>query len=369
MANPKDDLAFARIVNVPARGLGKTTLDHLVRAARERGIPLLAHGATCETCSRVERARRFAGLQDFTRLMDELVALSDHPPDQVILRLLDRTGYRNQLAEESRDKGEDRLANLDELISAAREFDQEHPGASIHDFLADVTLASPIDRWDQQTGAVTLMTLHAAKGLEFPVVFIVGLEQGLLPHTRALNDDKQLEEERRLLFVGITRAQRELYLSRCRIRTFRGQQQATVPSRFLDELPSEPIESRDRSGIELPDPRVGRESGTWPRSSGSYPGPQRVPRAFRLTTAAELAGSSAGAGTVGAAGNLDGLRPGVTVVHPQFGIGRIVSVEGAGPKRKGTVAFAVGEPRTFVLALAPLRPLGRSAGGSGTVRG
>ena len=109
----------------------------------------------------------------------------------MILQILDRTGYRNHLAEDSRDNGEDRLANLDELISAAREFDQEHPGASIHDFLADVTLASPIDRWDQQTGAATLMTLHAAKGLEFPVVFIVALEEGLLPHTRAHDDDKR----------------------------------------------------------------------------------------------------------------------------------------------------------------------------------
>ncbi len=364
MANPKDDLAFARIVNVPPRGLGKTTLDHLARAARERGIPLLA---MARQASQVEglKEKAIRGLQDFTRLIDELVGLCDHSADQVILQILDRTGYRNHMAEDSRDNGEDRLANLDELISAAREFDQEHPGASIHDFLADVTLASPIDRWDQQTGAATLMTLHAAKGLEFPVVFIVALEEGLLPHTRAHDDDTQLEEERRLLFVGITRAQRELYLSQCRIRTFRGQQQATFPSRFLEELPPEPVEYRDRSGIELPQPHAGRASGSWPRRSDPYPRAQRSPREFRMTTAAELAGSSAGGGvgpTGSAAGNVDALRPGVTVVHPQFGIGRIVSVEGAGPRRKGTVAFAVGEPRTFVLAMAPLRPLGRPAG-------
>ena len=107
---------------------------------------------------------------------------------------------------DGRDNGEDRLANLDELITAAREFDQQNPGASIQDFLAEITLASAIDRWDQETGAVTLMTLHAAKGLEFPVVFIVALEEGLLPHSRANENDNQMEEERRLLFVGITRA-------------------------------------------------------------------------------------------------------------------------------------------------------------------
>jgi ATP-dependent DNA helicase UvrD/PcrA len=306
------------------------------------------------------------GLLEFTGLADKLVTLCDHPAEEVIRQLLERTGYRTYLTGETRDNGEDRLANLDELISAAREFDQDHPGASIHDFLAEVTLASPIDRWDQQTGTVTLMTLHAAKGLEFPVVFVNALEEGLLPHSRVNDDNEQLEEERRLLFVGITRAQRELYLSRCRIRTFRGQQQATFPSRFLEELPAEPMEHHDRSGVEPPQRVAGHGAGGWPRRPEPYPRSRSGPREFRLTTAAELAGSTA-AGRVGPASapgpvNLDALRPGITVVHPHFGIGRIVSVEGAGPRRKGTVAFTVGEPRTFVLALSPLRPIGGTAG-------
>ena len=129
------------------------------------------------------------------------------------------------------------------------------PAQAIQDFLAEITLASAIDRWDEASGAVTLMTLHAAKGLEFPVVFIVALENGLLPHARAAENDNQIEEERRLFFVGITRARRELYLSRCVVRTFRGQQQATFPSRFLAELPEGPIVVRDllgRGPIELP---------------------------------------------------------------------------------------------------------------------
>ncbi len=303
---------------------------------------------------------------EFTRLVDELVTLCGHPAEEVIRRLLERTGYRGLLTRDTRDNGEDRLANLDELISAAREFDQDHPGASIHDFLAEVTLASPIDRWDQQTGTVTLMTLHAAKGLEFPVVFVNALEEGLLPHSRANDDHKQLEEERRLLFVGITRAQRELYLSRCRIRTFRGQQQATFPSRFLEELPADPMEHHDRSGVEPSQRAGGHGTVGWPRRQEPYPRPQPGSREFRLTTAAELAGAAA-EGRVGTANasapvNLDALRAGITVVHPQYGIGRIVSVEGAGPRRKGTVAFTVGEPRTFVLALAPLRPIGGTAG-------
>ena len=288
----------------------------------------------------------------------------------MIRQLLARTGYRDYLAEESRDNGEDRLANLDELISAAREFDQEHPGASIHDFLAEVTLASPVDRWDQETGSVTLMTLHAAKGLEFPVVFIVALEEGLLPHTRANESDNELEEERRLLFVGITRAQRELYLSRCRIRTFRGQQQATFPSRFLDELPAEPMEHHDRSGIEPPEPPGARGGYSWPRRADARPQPR--PREFRLTTAAALAGSSAGSpAELARPVDPDALRPGVTVMHPEYGIGRIVSVEGAGPNRKGTVAFTVGDSadvRPREVAASPARQVrGRAWPRSGPV--
>ncbi|MBV8487298.1 MAG: ATP-binding domain-containing protein, partial [Planctomycetaceae bacterium] len=272
--------------------------------------------------------------------------------------LLSRTGYRDYLKSDVRDGGEDRLANLDELISAAAEFDTEHPGASIHDFLAEVTLASPVDRWDQDQGAVTLMTLHAAKGLEFPVVFIVALEEGLLPHARANNDEKELEEERRLLFVGITRARRELYLSHCRVRTFRGQQQATTPSRFLGELPAEALEYHDRSGVELSH-RLAASGGTvFPRRSSPVPARRENVGAFHLTTAAELAGA-------GPDGSAEALRLGATVVHPQFGIGRIVSVEGDGTRRKGTVAFTVGPSRTFVLGMAPLRVLGK-ASGSGT---
>ena len=364
MANPKDDLAFARVVNVPPRGLGKTSLDHLVEAARERSVPLLTMAQQADQVQGL-KDKAVRGLLEFTRLLNELVTLCDHPAQEVLRKVLDRTGYRTYLSGDSRDNGEDRLANLDELISAAHEFDLDHPGASIHDFLAEVTLASPIDRWDQQTGSVTLMTLHAAKGLEFPVVFVNALEEGLLPHSRANDDDKQLEEERRLLFVGITRAQRELYLSRCRIRTFRGQQQATVPSRFLEELPSEPMEHHDRSGVELPQ-RFGGYGGGWPRRAEPLPRARAGPREFRLTTAAQLAGAAA-EGSISPSGatspvNLDALRPGATVVHPSFGIGRIIAVEGAGPKRKGTVAFAVGEPRTFVLALTPLRLVGGTVG-------
>jgi DNA helicase-2/ATP-dependent DNA helicase PcrA len=357
MSNPKDDLAFARVVNVPPRGVGKTSIDHLITAARERGIPLLAMARQASSIPAL-KDKSARGLGVFTRLLDELSKWRDHAAEEVIRQLLFQTGYRESLSAESHDDREDRLANLDELITAAREFDQGHPGLGIQDFLAEITLASPIDRWDQETGAVTLMTVHAAKGLEFPVVFIVALEQGLLPHVRAAGNSNELEEERRLLFVGITRARRELYLSRCRVRTFRGQQQATFPSTFLNELPEEPLVVRDLSGVGRPDFPPAQAHG--PRRAHSRE-PERAgaPLDFRLMTAAELAGARGGVSAAGPPGHvdIDAFRPGISVLHPEYGLGRIVGIEGAGPGRKGRVAFAVGPARTFVLAKSPLRPV------------
>ncbi|HZW30397.1 MAG TPA: UvrD-helicase domain-containing protein [Isosphaeraceae bacterium] len=363
MVNPKDDLAFARVANVPPRGLGKASIESLSAAARETGRPLLALARRATTVPGIkEKAGR--AFEDFAGMMEDLAALRELSAEEVIRRLLSQTRYREHLAADGGGTGEDRLANLDELITAAREFDQVHPGASIQDFLAEITLAAPIDRWDQQTGAVTLMTLHAAKGLEFPVVFIVALEEGLLPHGRALENDNEVEEERRLFFVGITRARRELNLSRCCVRSFRGQQQATLPSRFLAELPEEPLVLRDLSGVSSWDSRPRPGGGSWPaRRTESRPAP--AAGEFRLMTAADLAGNRGPAGTGAADGPVDlaGFQPGVAVLHPDYGLGRIVTVEGAGPHRKGRVRFAVGPERTFVLARSPLRPVTRSTPG------
>ncbi len=351
MANPKNDVAFGRVVNVPPRGIGKTTLEKLSERADALSIPLLAMARQAAAVPGLkDRAAR--SLRDFGLLMDELVALRDHAAEEVIRKLLTLTGYRASLAEDG-PTGEDRLANIDELISAAREFDREHVGGTVVDFLEDISLASAVDRWKDDAGAVTLMTLHAAKGLEFPVAFIVGLEQGLLPHSRANESDSELEEERRLLFVGITRAERELYLSHCRIREFRGQRQATIPSCFLAELPEDAVSIRDLTGGDMP--QVG--PAPW-RSRPELPArPAGRPGEFRLMTAADLAGAGPRlAPTPSAlADELGAFQPGVSVMHPQYGIGRIIAIEGAGPNRKGRIAFTLGGERTFILAKAPLK--------------
>ncbi len=347
MVNPKDNLAFARVVNVPPRGVGATTLEKLGERATSLGLPLLAMARQAAAVPGL-KDRAISALRDFAMLMDELTALRDHSAEEVIRKLLTLSGYRDFLATNAKGEGEDRLANIDELVSAARVFDSEHPGASVIDFMEEISLASSVDRLKDDSGAVTLMTLHAAKGLEFPLVFVVGIEQGLLPHSRANEDDSQIEEERRLLFVGITRAERELYLSHCRVREFRGQRQVTIPSRFLSELPEEAMTFRD-----LSDGPMG----------GSFAMPRRPafrPLAtagggFRLTTAAALGGAIPAAPP----DNLSVFKPGVSVMHPQYGMGRIVAIDGAGPDRKGRVAFTIGGERTFVLSKSPLKLITR----------
>lgn len=356
MANPKDDVAFERVVNVPPRGIGKTTLDRLAERARALGLPLLAMARQATNVPGI-KDKTARGLRDFALLTDELTAIKDHAAEEVLRRLLNLSGYHDYLADDGK-AGEDRLANVDELVTAARQFDREHPGASSLDFVEEVSLASAVDRWQDESGAVTLMTLHAAKGLEFPVVFMIGLEQGLLPHSRSNDSDSELEEERRLCFVGITRARRELYLSHCRIREFRGQKTATIPSLFLGELPEDALRVEDRS-----DPVAGLPSWTRrppePRGFGRGPAPAGAVTGgggFKLITAADLANASPAA-TSGPP-ELAGFVPGASVVHPNYGIGRITQVEGNGPNRKAKIAFAVGGERTFVLAKAPLRLVG-----------
>jgi DNA helicase-2/ATP-dependent DNA helicase PcrA len=361
IANPKDDLALSRVVNVPPRGLGKTSMEHLALAARARGIPLLAMAKNAGSIPEL-KDKAIRAFEDFAAMIEELSAARPETCETAIERLMDRTGYRAHLAEESKGASDDRLRNLDELITAACQFDLNHPGSSIEDFLAEITLAAAIDRWDEDAGAVSLMTLHAAKGLEFPVVFIVALEEGLLPHIRAQNNRNELEEERRLFFVGITRARRELYLSRCLMRSIRGQIQTTIPSQFLAELPGESIVLRDQSGVGQTGLGLGTSPGLWP-AARSEPPAHAVRRESRLITAADLPGArgdQAAASSLGQV-NLDAFQVGASVLHPDYGLGKIAMIEGAGPNRKARITFSGGSARTFVLANSPLRLVGRPA--------
>ena len=360
LVNPKDDVAFARAVNVPPRGLGDRSLELLREAAATRGLPLLATARDAGSIAGLQ-PRAVRSLGDFTTILADLAAAAPDQTEDVLKRVIERIKYREHLRASDPASADDRLANIDELIAAAREFDQTRDDGTIADFLADVTLSTPLDRWDQDSGSVTLMTLHAAKGLEFPVVFITALEEGVLPHFRSLESDDQIEEERRLLFVGVTRARRELRLSHCVVRTFRGQTQPARPSRFVSELPEDNLVVRDGSGVGFGRGTTAPRSsafGTWtPRDRTPAP-PRRTP-APPLTTAAGLLGGSP-FGAPLSPSDLQALAPGASVLHPEYGLGKLIEVSGEGSGRRGTVAFTVGPARTFVLAKAPLRLLGRA---------
>ncbi len=279
--------------------------------------------------------------------------------------MLTETGYRQQLADSDSDEDEDRLANIEELLTSAREFDRATPeGNYLESFLEQVSLVSDTDEFEAENDRVTLMTLHAAKGLEFPVVFIVAAEEGLLPHERSRDDPAQLEEERRLLFVGITRAEEELEISLAKQREFRGSRRYCVPSRFLMELPREEMEVveppaqwqdgfdtdefeteefEEAVAIQSPPPRIVASDSSGPR----------------VMTAAEMLTSTNEAAPPIAV-DPEVFKLAMVVTHPQHGIGKVVALSGNGKKRTATVDFVSAGRRTYRLAQSPLKPVAKS---------
>jgi DNA helicase-2/ATP-dependent DNA helicase PcrA len=406
--NPSHDVALRRIINVPIRGIGHKTVDRLQSDAQEHRQSLL------EACRRAGVVpglpARTAGLvARFVAMYDRLVIKSAAPLEDLLRELLEETKLREYYLNQQDDEGDNNpVANLDELVSAAVEFDARHPqDGSLERFLEEVALVSDTDGWDGQSDRVSLMTLHAAKGLEFPCVYIVAVEQDTLPHSRSRESPDELEEERRLLFVGMTRAIDQLQLSVARRRLVRGAPRIVAPSHFLFELPRdefEIVETQDPSRFM---PRVGdwdvtdaqwiddegvdfdpqtfdesprtapgrdpawplgvnaarmRQAAGWAEPTDAFdaldqtaaPSPQkpkRIADPARVKTAAELlrAGQLAGPGAP------DAFRVGMVVTHPRYGSGRIRALSGVGMKRTAEIVFfSDGLPHKFVLALTPL---------------
>jgi DNA helicase-2/ATP-dependent DNA helicase PcrA len=248
--NPSDDGAFSRIVNTPSRNLGKTSLDELDRVSKSLGKPLLEtiRIVTAETYAQplnlTPRAKE--SLRNFLSIIDRLSAKvvetagTDRPVSEVVIAAIEDTGYADMLRAEDSEESKDRLGNLEELVNAAAEYDQQKT-EGLRDFIDHAALTSDTDKFDRNA-AVTLLTAHSAKGLEFPVVFLVGLEDGIFPHSRSVNDASELEEERRLCYVAITRAEKILYLTHSMERRIYGDKIAAEPSQFLNEMPLELIE-------------------------------------------------------------------------------------------------------------------------------
>jgi DNA helicase II / ATP-dependent DNA helicase PcrA len=342
LVNPRDNLSFLRAVNEPARGIGKTSLEHLQKYAEPRELCLLAAAAEVDRIPAI-KGKAALGLKGFCLMMAEMRPLVDATPDEVLRQVIDRSGYRPMLKRSVDAEDQERLANVEELVTAAHQFHEEDNSRTIADFLENITLASDVDGWDDKQDCVAVMTLHAAKGLEFPVVYMLACEQGILPHERSLSRDPELEEERRLAFVGMTRAEKELYITHCRLREFRGQTLYAVPSMFLAELPDDGIERIDLSA-----------------SAG---GTQRAMESWRGATTGASSGwydtgftkTSPGSPVSATASSAPpaGYAIGVLVMHGEYGVGKVTDVGGHGALRKVKVRFSTGE-RTFIAEKAKL---------------
>lgn len=269
IANPNDDISLMRIINVPKRGIGASTIDKIASYASIHSISMF------DALKHIEEigisARIAAPLVQFREQIDHWSQMQHYlSVTELVEDVLDRSGYRDMLREEKTLEAYSRLENIDEFLSVTKHFEQVNEDKSLVAFLTDLALVADIDQLDndsegQTSDAVVLMTLHSAKGLEFPVVFLVGLEEGIFPHNRSLNDEDEMEEERRLAYVGITRAEEQLFLTRAHMRTLFGQTHVNAPSRFIDEIPEELIEyAHKRAKKQSASPRLSVASqGGW----------------------------------------------------------------------------------------------------------
>lgn len=247
LINPRDSVSLRRVINTPRRGIGKTTLDRLSDAATNLNCSLW--DLICDPTSvQTIAGRSGRSILKFVAMIQDLQAqLENHSAAQMIKVMLEQSDYRRDLENQSTDEAIDRLQNLQELVNAAQQFDEENEDSTLASFLENAALASDLDNLEEGASAVSLMTLHSSKGLEFPVVFLVGLEQGLFPNVRSIHDPLALEEERRLCYVGITRAQEKLYLCQAQSRRLYGNSEDTIPSQFLQELPPELVSGHGNS--------------------------------------------------------------------------------------------------------------------------
>jgi DNA helicase-2/ATP-dependent DNA helicase PcrA len=344
LLNPRDDLSFLRAINEPARGVGKTSLEHLQNYAGPREVSLLAAAERVEKIPEI-KGKAAVGLKSFAAMMAELRQFLSATPDEVMRQVIECSGYRPMLAKSGDPEDQQRLANVEELVTAAHQFHAEDNSRTIADFLESITLASDVDSWDEKQDCVAVMTLHAAKGLEFPVVYMIAMEQGILPHERSLrniSDVDDVEEERRLAFVGMTRAQEELYLSHARLREFRGRTLYTVPSEFLGELPAADIELIDLSSSGR---TYSGAAESW-RDRASAASHGWYDTGFLATSTKKKQG-------LPGAEVPPGYEVGVLVQHNVYGVGRITRVIGEGPLCKLKIRFSSDE-RTFLAAIAKL---------------
>ncbi|WP_214829259.1 DNA helicase PcrA [Exiguobacterium algae] len=334
IANPDEDISFVRVVNEPKRGIGAATIDKLGDFADMQGVSLMEAIRDIELSGIAPRTA--AKLTAFRQMMTDLRQMADYLSiSELVEEVLKKTGYEEMLKIEKTLEAESRLENLQEFLSVAQNFEKESDEQTVVAFLTDLTLVSDLDSLDEvdESHQVTLMTLHSAKGLEFPVVFLIGMEEGLFPHSRALNDEEEMEEERRLAYVGITRAEKRLYLTRAQSRMLYGRFQNNPESRFLHELPETLLE------------RSGKARKPMPWNPVESPGKLPV-NGFSSKPKPKLAQSS-GAETVG-------WKVGDKANHKKWGQGTVVQTRGEGDQLELDIAFPSVGIKRLLAKFAPI---------------
>ena len=345
VVNPVDEVSLKRVINEPKRGVGDTSIGKLDAWATAHGLSFMDALRRADDAGVSGKARR--GIETFLTLLDDVSDLAARSPGPLLQQLLERSGYLDQLEAERSIEAEGRLENLAELVGAANEAE------TVDEFLEQISLVADTDDLDDDATSVTLMTLHSAKGLEFPVVFLIGLEDGVFPHLRSLTEPDQLEEERRLAYVGITRARRRLYLTNAWSRTLFGGTQYNPPSRFLDEIPKDLV--RDVEGHR----RASRGGRVYGAGGGGWRSGGGGDRAVRIAASKERIVDRAleprKPSRSGAEGL--GLKVGDDVRHNVFGEGVILDMSGGGDKTEALVRFRDAGEKRLLLSWAPLEKL------------
>ena len=328
--NPFDDLSLLRIINVPKRSIGATTVAKLQDYAREKGTSLFMTLTQLHLIDSI-KGKTKEKLEEFGILIFTLVSeMEDKTVLDILESILDRTGYLAQLEESTDPQDQARAENIGELLSVAKDFQDTNPSGTVEDFLEQVALVNDVDSFEQEESKVTLMTLHAAKGLEFPIVFLCGLEEGLFPHSRTLMNPEEIEEERRLAYVGITRAEKELYISNATTRTVFGRTSSYLPSRFIDEIPEELVDGL-RAKRKVPDD-IKRHV------------PQHMSVTSRPVTKPIVRNEV-----------IADWKVGDTAIHSKWGNGKVINVTGEGAGMKLTIEFPTQGVRVVMAKFAPVK--------------
>ena len=328
--NPFDDLSLLRIINVPKRSIGATTVAKLQDYARANGTSLFMTLTQLHLVDSI-KGKTKEKLEEFGILIFTLVAeMEDRTVLDILESILDRTGYLAQLEESTDPQDQARAENIGELLSVAKDFQDTNPNGTVEDFLEQVALVNDVDSFEQEESKVTLMTLHAAKGLEFPIVFLGGLEEGLFPHSRTLMNPEEIEEERRLAYVGITRAEKELYISNATTRTVFGRTSSYLPSRFIDEIPEELVDGL-RAKRKVPDD-IKRHV------------PQHMSVTSRPVTKPIVRNEV-----------IADWKIGDTAIHSKWGNGKVINVAGEGAGMKLTIEFPTQGVRVVMAKFAPVK--------------